>query len=142
WAEAVVSVPLVRADRVARDVAGHVLELEVQSPSCVSGRIRDGEVIVRPGLEADSGIERVAGCERRRGWQRHECHPEANRQQKPATTKATCTHPLPPPTKLLCEVRILARVRLARRVPRRCATRDSRVFWPMGPGNPSTNGYR
>src|SRR5947208_12350029 len=36
-AEAVVAVPLVWADRVARDVTRHVLELEVQPPSGVGG---------------------------------------------------------------------------------------------------------
>ena len=67
-AEAVVAVPLLRLDRVARDVARHRQEVQVQAPAGVGGGIGDREVVVRPRLQADRRVERVtsllAGCGR------------------------------------------------------------------------------
>ena len=59
-AEAVVAVPLVGADRVAGDVARHRERVQVEAPAGVGGRVGDREVVVRPRLQADGRVERVA----------------------------------------------------------------------------------
>ena len=59
-AEAVVAVPLVGADRVAGDVARHAERVQVEPPPRVGGRVRGGEVVVRPGLQADGRVEWIA----------------------------------------------------------------------------------
>ena len=81
-AEAVVAVPLLGPDRVVGDVARHVEQLEVEPLAGVRGRVRDGEEVVRPRLEADRGIERVTRRVRRRGRQREQ-RKRGNQREQP-----------------------------------------------------------
>jgi len=59
-AEAVVAVPLVRADRVAGDVLRHRRDVEVHALAGRRGGVRHREVVVGERLQADRWVERIA----------------------------------------------------------------------------------
>ncbi len=90
-AEAVVAVPLLRLNRVARDVARHRQGVQVQAPARVGGGIGDREEVVRPRLQADGRVERVtsllAGCGRSGSGHERDRHNDQCRAQPESVAK-------------------------------------------------------